>query len=92
MINCQRCGKKKYGYHTLDYSMRRAGCYACGYGFEHDKSQHFECQGKTQYASKNKAMTEIHRIIEDSCGGEGKELRPYKCKYCNYWHLTSKKI
>jgi hypothetical protein len=48
----------------------------------------FECKGKRQYDTKIEVMKEIHRMMEESYGGFG-FLRPYRCKYCKKWHLTS---
>jgi len=34
-------------------------------------------------------MCDIYLRIVESAGGVV-DLRPYKCKYCKAWHLTSK--
>lgn len=47
-----------------------------------------ECMGKHSYNKKDDAMYEIYRRIYESAGGVI-ELRPYKCKFCKKWHLTS---
>ncbi len=49
----------------------------------------WECQGKEQFDSKEEAMEHIFYMIEESYGGYV-FLRPYKCKYCKSWHLTSR--
>ena len=33
-------------------------------------------------------MGEILRMIDESYGGFG-FLRPYRCKFCKGWHMTS---
>lgn len=48
----------------------------------------FECKGKRQYDSKKEIMKDILRMMNESYGGFG-FLRPYRCKYCKKWHLTS---
>jgi hypothetical protein len=88
MTKCPKCGRNEYGPGPCYDQFRWIGCYACGYGFKDDKSPKFECQGKRQYASKDEALREIHRMMEESFGGEGGYLRHYKCKHCKYWHLT----
>jgi hypothetical protein len=49
----------------------------------------FECKGKDDYVSRDEARKAIHRMMYDSFGGIGSNLRPYKCKHCGKWHLTS---
>ena len=53
------------------------------------KKLKWECQGKEQFDSKEEAMDHIWYMIEESYGGYT-FLRPYKCKYCKGWHLTSR--
>ena len=49
----------------------------------------FECQGKREYNTRDEVMREIHRMINESSGGIGGSLRPYRCKCCRKWHLTN---
>lgn len=49
----------------------------------------WECRNKQRFISKEDAEEEIYIYKEESLGGIT-ELRPYKCKYCKGWHLTSK--
>ena len=48
----------------------------------------FECKGKRQYDTKKEIMKDIFRMIDESYGGYS-FLRPYKCKFCHKYHLTS---
>lgn len=48
----------------------------------------FECKGKRQFETKDEVMAEILRMMDESAGGFG-FLRPYKCKHCKAWHMTS---
>ena len=48
----------------------------------------FLCQGKREYETREEVMREIHRIIEESLGGVGASLRPYRCRFCGNWHIT----
>jgi len=50
--------------------------------------QKFECQGKDRFLKREDAMRKIFKMQYDSFGGVG-DLRPYKCKHCGGWHLTS---
>jgi len=52
------------------------------------KSSKFECRGKHRYESKRDVLIDIQIRIADSYGGVV-DLRPYKCKYCKSWHMTS---
>lgn len=47
------------------------------------------CQGKVPYKRKEDALLKIHQTIKESFGGVGADLRPYRCRYCGFWHLTS---
>jgi len=47
-----------------------------------------ECQGKERYDSRTDVMKKIFKLQYDSFGGVS-DLRPYKCKHCKGWHLTS---
>lgn len=49
----------------------------------------FECKGKKEFDSKEEAMEHIWYMIEESYGGYV-FVKPYKCKYCFKWHLTSR--
>jgi hypothetical protein len=42
---------------------------------------------KTTYYSAEEAMDMIKYLNENLTG---KELRPYKCSACGFWHLTSR--
>lgn len=42
---------------------------------------------KTIYHSKEEAEDLIKHIAETR---GGKEIKPYKCEVCGFWHLTSK--
>ena len=53
------------------------------------KARKWECKNKEQYESKEKALEHIFLMNEESFGGHT-FLRPYKCKYCKAWHLTSR--
>ena len=46
-----------------------------------------DCGQKTFYHSKTEAWVDAARQNRDSLGNIIK--KPYKCKYCNGWHLTS---
>ena len=48
----------------------------------------FVCKTKRQFSTRSEALDEIRRLIEESFGGVV-DLRPYKCKYCRFYHLTS---
>lgn len=43
--------------------------------------------GKIQHSSEERALTAATRQI----GKDTSFLRAYKCPFCFYWHLTSKK-
>ena len=49
----------------------------------------FECNGKRQYNSKDDANREIYRMMVESFSNTT-FLRPYKCRFCKSWHLTSR--
>lgn len=49
----------------------------------------WECKDKRRYETKEEALEEIFFIIQESFGGNI-SVRPYRCKYCTGWHLTSK--
>lgn len=49
----------------------------------------WECQNKKRYETKDKAMRQIHRMNEESFGGHT-FLKPYRCKFCHGYHLTSR--
>ena len=53
-----------------------------------NESSKFECKGKRLFDTKWEVMTEILRMMDESYGGFG-FLRPYRCKYCKGWHMTS---
>ncbi len=45
--------------------------------------------GKRMYANEGEAKaTATHRLRDPEAGA--KQLRVYRCMYCNAWHLTSK--
>jgi hypothetical protein len=46
------------------------------------------CRNKDPYDSRDDAMRAIKQMMDDSCGGVV-GLRPYKCKHCKKFHLTS---
>jgi len=49
---------------------------------------------KIGYKDKSEAKKEIlfiKRANRKSETQQYKKLRPYKCPYCEYWHLTSKR-
>ena len=48
----------------------------------------FECKNKKPYDSKEDALKSIAFMFRESFGGIV-DLRPYKCKYCGKYHLTS---
>ena len=50
----------------------------------------FECKGKEEFDSKQEAMEHIWYMIEESYGGYV-FVKPYKCKFCGKFHLTSVK-
>lgn len=43
------------------------------------------CWGKRSYASKTRAKHALK--VADKVYGKHKGLRPYKCLFCEYWHL-----
>jgi hypothetical protein len=45
------------------------------------------CRGKNKYDSRDEVLDLIALIKHESFGG-AMDLKPYKCKYCNKWHLT----
>ena len=49
----------------------------------------FECKDKQRFSTKEKANREIFILMKESLGGVV-DLRPYKCKHCKGYHLTSK--
>jgi len=46
------------------------------------------CENKRRYPSKNDALKAIASMMNESLGGTV-DLRPYKCKKCKGYHLTS---
>jgi predicted Zn-ribbon and HTH transcriptional regulator len=50
--------------------------------------QKFGCNGKQRYKNKIDALSDIYRRMNESAGG-CVDLRPYKCKSCKGFHLTS---
>ena len=52
-------------------------------------SDKWECKGKRIFDNKNDVQKEINRIINESYGG-CVNLNSYKCKYCGFYHLTSR--
>ena len=53
-----------------------------------DLMSKFICKTKRQFSTRSDALDEIKRLVDESFGGVV-ELRPYKCKYCKKFHLTS---
>jgi hypothetical protein len=49
----------------------------------------FECKDKKRFSTKEQANEHIYTLVMESLGGVI-ELRPYKCKHCKGYHLTSK--
>jgi hypothetical protein len=49
----------------------------------------FECKGKQRFEFKNEALEAIAAMMKETFGGVV-DLRPYKCKHCKGFHLTSK--
>ena len=47
-----------------------------------DNNEELSCKSKKQYWSENDALV--------FCDVIGKQLNVYKCKYCGFWHLTSR--
>jgi hypothetical protein len=47
----------------------------------------FECNNKHEYPSKDEAYKAAYSLLRESGGAS--ILRPYKCKYCKKFHLTS---
>lgn len=45
-------------------------------------------QRKHPYDTKREAQADIYLRIAESAGGVV-DLRPYRCKHCKKWHLTS---
>jgi hypothetical protein len=52
-------------------------------------SNKFECKDKQRFLTKERANREIFILMKESLGGVV-DLRPYKCKHCKGFHLTSK--
>ncbi len=52
------------------------------------RTEKWECKGKERFSTKEEALNLIFDINEESFGGYT-HLRPYKCKYCKGYHLTS---
>jgi hypothetical protein len=48
----------------------------------------FECKGKRRFATASEIHDEIFRIMTEACQNYS-TLKPYKCKYCHGYHLTS---
>jgi len=46
------------------------------------------CYGKQKYGSRKKAGESAVFLMDDSYGGTG-VIKPYKCKKCKKYHLTS---
>ena len=46
------------------------------------------CENKRRYTSKDDALKSIASMMNESLGGTV-DLRPYKCKKCKGYHLTS---
>ena len=46
------------------------------------------CEDKRRYTSKDDALKSISSMMNESLGGTV-DLRPYKCKKCKGYHLTS---
>jgi hypothetical protein len=44
--------------------------------------------GKRVYATLFRAQEEMHRIAKRSAS-EHVPIRAYRCKHCDWWHLTS---
>jgi hypothetical protein len=53
-----------------------------------EEFQKLICRGKKPYDSRDDAMRVIKEMMDDSYGGVV-GLRPYKCKHCKKFHLTS---
>lgn len=52
------------------------------------KPTKWECRGKHRYKSRKECWIDIQIRIAESYGGVV-DLKPYKCKFCKDWHMTS---
>ena len=47
------------------------------------------CTGKKRYRDEQAAMAALHGVVAWDEAAPDKELRAYRCDYCERWHLTS---
>lgn len=47
------------------------------------------CTGKKRYRDEAAALAALHGVVLWDEAAQGKELRAYRCDYCERWHLTS---
>ena len=43
------------------------------------------CDGKSRYDTEEAALEHSDQIYEQY----GEDMKPYRCKRCGFWHLTS---
>ena len=54
-----------------------------------EQAEHKACTSKMYFHSKAHARNQARRFAQSGGGGRGRSLKPYRCQYCDGYHMTS---